>query len=158
MLQQLDPRSRVWVYAADRPFTAAEQARIRPILQRFAQEWISHNQQLRAGADILHDRFIVLAVDETQAGASGCSIDKSVHFLKALQAEIGVDLFDRMRFSYRNTEGEVVTLPRDKFAAAFAAGHIDDSTTVFDPLVHTLRDLRERFEKPLAESWHARMV
>ena len=27
----------------------------------------------------------------------GCSIDKSVAFLKALQTEFGVDLFDRMR-------------------------------------------------------------
>jgi hypothetical protein len=158
MLEQLDPRSRVWVYGANRPLTPTEQEHILPILQRFAREWVSHNLQLRAGADILYDRFIVLAVDETQAGASGCSIDKSVHFLKALQADLGVDLFDRMRFSYRNTDGEVTTLPREEFAAAYAAGRIDDQTLVFDPLVTTLGALREQFEKPLQESWHARMV
>ncbi len=158
MLEQLDPRSRVWIYGASRPLTPAEQERILPILQRFAQEWVSHDRQLRAGAEILYDRFVVLAVDETQAGASGCSIDKSVHFLKALQADLGVDLFDRMRFSYRNTAGEVATLPREEFAAAYAAGQIDDRTPVFDPLVTTLGALHEQFEKPLQESWHARMV
>ena len=158
MLEQLDPRSRVWIYPANRPLTSEEQDRVRPILRRFAQEWISHNQQLRAGADILYDRFLVLAVDETQAGASGCSIDKSVHFLKALQADLGIDLFDRMRFSYRKEDGTIDTLPREAFAAAFAEGRITATTPVFDPLVTSVADLRARFEKPLGESWHARMV
>ncbi len=145
------------MYQADRPFTAAEVAEIKPLLTRFADEWVSHSRQLRAYADLWHDRFVVLVVDETQAGASGCSIDASVRFLQQVQQHFGRDLFDRMRFSYWEG-GEIATLPREEFATAYAAGRITDQTQVFDTLVKTKKELDVAFEKPLSDSWHARMV
>lgn len=156
-ISALSPDSRVWVYQSDRPFTAAEVAEVENALQAFARQWVSHNRQLRAAAGIMHDRFVILAVDESQAGASGCSIDASVHFLKQLQAALGVELFDRMRFSYRDGE-QVVTVARDEFARRYAAGEITDNTPVYDTLVKTTGELQHRFEKPLHASWHSRMV
>ncbi len=153
----LPSASRVWVYQSNRPFAAEDVPSIRQQLQEFAQQWISHNRQLRAHADVLYDRFVILIVDESQADASGCSIDKSVYFLKSLQAQYGVDLFDRMRFSYLDGE-EVKTVSRDEFAALYAAGAINDDTLVFDTLVNTKGDLDMHFVKPLKDSWHKHMV
>lgn len=152
------PESRVWIYQSDRPFTEAESVQIEQLLRTFASRWVSHNRALRAASGLLHNRFVVLAVDERQAGASGCSIDASVHFLKQLQAEFGVDLFDRMRFSYQTADGQVETLPRDAFATAYAEGQIGPETLVFDPLVKTKAELDQQFVKPLWESWHRQMV
>ena len=42
--------------------------------------------------------------------------------------------------------------------AAYQQSNITDDTTVFDPLVDNLDKLRTQFEKPLRDSWHARMV
>lgn len=154
----LPAHARVWIYQSNRPFTAQEKERINGQLQAFAEQWTSHNRALRAAAELVHDRFIVLMVDESMADASGCSIDKSVNFLKALQAEYGVDLFDRMRFSYRDDHGRVDSLPREAFAAAYAAGQLTDDTPVFDPLVPTKEDYDQGFVKPLGKSWHKRMV
>ncbi len=149
--------TRVWIYQSNQPFATKDITDIRQAVQDFAQQWVSHNRQLRAHADILHDRFIVLMVDESQAGASGCSIDKSVYFLKDLQAQYGVDLFDRMRFSYLDGE-EVKTVSHEEFTTLYAQGKINDETPVFDTLVNNKGDFDAYFIKPLKESWHKRMV
>ena len=158
VLDQLPGHSRVWIYAADRPLSSEEAETTRTISQRFAQQWVSHNQQLRSAADLLHNRFLVLAVDQSQAGASGCSIDSSVHFVQRLGSELGVDFFNRMVFHYRDAVGQVQTAGRESFQAAYQQSNITDETTVFDPLVDNLDKLRTQFEKPLRDSWHARMV
>ena len=102
--EQLPPSTRVWVYQSNKPFADGQVPEIRKHVQEFATKWVSHNRQLHSFADVLHNRFIVLMVDESQAGASGCSIDASVHFLQALQQHYQVDLFDRMVFSYKAGE------------------------------------------------------
>ncbi len=151
------PFTRLWIYQSNQPFEEKDIPELKQQLQRFAQEWISHNRQLRAHGDVLHNRFVVLMVDESQAGASGCSIDKSVYFLKNLQAEYGVDLFDRMRFSYLDGE-EVKTVSREEFAILYAEGKINNETLVFDTLVNNKGDFDKAFIKPLKDSWHKRMV
>ena len=153
----LPKSTRIWIYQSNQPFQDVDIPEIKAHVQRFAQEWISHNRQLRAHGDVLHNRFILLMVDESQADASGCSIDKSVYFLKALQAEYGVDLFDRMRFSYQHGDA-VETVSREEFARLYAEGKINDETPVFDTLVTNKGDFDQAFVKPLGESWHKRMV
>lgn len=153
----LPPSTRVWIYASNQPFKAEDIPLVRTKIQDFAQQWVSHNRQLRSVGDLIHDRFVVLMVDESQAGASGCSIDKSVYFLKSLQAAYGVDLFDRMQFSYLDGD-EVKTVNRDFFAQLYQEGKINDETLVFDPLVSTKADFDAAFVKPLAQSWHKRML
>lgn len=154
----MSPESRVWIYQANRPLPADAIEEIRDKIRTFTARWVSHNQQLKAFGDLLHRRFLLLLVDETQAGASGCSIDASVAFVKALQAAYGVDFFDRLRFSFQEENGEIRTLPRDEFAAHYQAGRITDDTLVFDTLVKTKADFDRSFLKSLKDSWHARMV
>lgn len=155
--EELPANTRVWIYQSDTPFAEEDVQQVKSYIDQFARSWVSHNQQLRAYGDLLHDRFVLLMVDESQAGASGCSIDKSVAFLKALQAEYGVDLFDRMRFSYL-ADQEVQTVSRDEFVRLYEEGLIDDETLVFDTLVNTKEDFAEKWIKPLGKSWHKRMV
>ena len=153
----LPPATRLWIYQSNQPFEDKDIPELKQHVQDFAQQWISHNRQLRAHGDVLHNRFVVLMVDESQADASGCSIDKSVYFLKNLQAEYGVDLFDRMRFSYLDGE-DVKTVSREEFAILYAEGKINNETMVFDTLVNNKGDFDQAFLKPLKESWHKRMV
>lgn len=157
-IDALPATSRVWIYQSSRPFSEAETEKVRQHVRDFVGRWVSHNRALRATGDVLHNRFVLLMVDESQADASGCSIDASVHFLKGLQAEFSVDLFDRMRFSYEDADGQVHTLSRDAFTKAYATGAIQDDTIVFDTLVDQKGVFDEQFRKPLKDSWHARVV
>ena len=157
-LQGLPPESRIWIYGADRALTPAETTAARARLQEFVSGWVSHRKDLSAGADILHDRFVVLAVDESQAEASGCSIDGSVRFLQELGAELQIDFFNRMMFSYRDDKGHVQTVSRDTFKGMYGRDLITNETIVFDSLIKELGELRQIFERPLEDSWHSRMV
>jgi len=60
----------------DRPGSAASTAGTGSV----TISWTAHNNQLKAKGEIRYNRFLILIVDESQAGASGCSIDKSVPF------------------------------------------------------------------------------
>ena len=155
--ETLSSTSRVWIYQSNKPFPEQDWPVINTRVQEFAKNWVSHNRQLKAQGNLMHGQFIVLMVDENQADASGCSIDKSVYFLKQLQAEYGVDLFDRMTFTYK--DGDIVkTADRDTFSKLYQEGAIDDQTLVFDNLVATKGDFDESWVKPLGSSWHKRMV
>lgn len=153
----LPDTTRVWIYQANQPIAEKLVPEVRQKIQDFAQSWVSHNRALRSYGDLLHNRFVVLLVDESQAGASGCSIDSSVRFLKSLQTEYSVDLFDRMVFSIKQ-EDEVISLDRETFANWYADGKINDDTLVFDTLVSNKKDLLANWIKPLGKSWHKRMV
>lgn len=153
----MPPTARVWVYQSSRTLTGEEIRAVEHALTVFVRQWTSHNAQLYATGEVRHHRFIILAVDERQAGASGCSIDKSVALMKSIQASLGIDLFDRMCFTYLQGD-EVRSADRDTFAKLFAQGEINDATPVFDTLVDTAERLQEEFIKPLGQSWHKRLI
>ncbi len=155
--ESLPPETRVWIYQSNRPLTEEEVKLVKPNVQSFATKWISHSRDLRAYADVYHNQFIVLMVDESQAGASGCSIDSSVHYLQSLQRELGIDLFDRMNFAWK-ANNAVRTANRDEFARLYQTGEVTDDTLVFDNLVNTKAAFEAKWVKPLKESWHTRMV
>ena len=153
----LSDQTRIWIYQSSRKFTAEEVLDIKEQLQHFAQGWVSHNQALKAQGQLLYDQFVILMVDESQAGASGCSIDSSVSFVRRLQQQYGVDFFDRMTFAWKEGE-EVRTAHKDEFARLYHEGEINNETLVFDNLAATKADFDKAWLKPLGESWHVRMV
>ena len=157
-LQNIASESRIWIYGAERALTGPEVTLVRNELQAFVKEWVSHRNHLKAAADVLHDRFVVIAVDESESEASGCSIDGSVNKLKEIGAQIGVDFFNRMRFSYRDDAGNIQTVSKDEFKTLYHGGQLPNDTIVFDTLIKEVGELRQIFERPLEDSWHSRMV
>ncbi|MBW4888779.1 ABC transporter ATPase [Mucilaginibacter sp. HMF5004] len=145
--------SRIWIYQSNRELAAAEVAKLQSILNDFTIGWTAHNNQLKAKAEVRYNRFIVLVVDESQAGASGCSIDKSVNLMKALEPEFNINLFDRFNIAYR-TETSIKSVGRDEFEALIKKGEVTADTMVFNNLVQTLADLDTKWEVPFRDSWH----
>ncbi|HTK18355.1 MAG TPA: hypothetical protein VL442_02530 [Mucilaginibacter sp.] len=146
-------QSRVWIYQSDRELYEDEVKQLHEILNKFAAEWTAHNHQLKAKAEIRYNRFLILIVDENQAGASGCSIDKSVNFIKKLEQEFGITLLDRFNLAYREGE-KVLSAPRDKFEDLLRSGKINSNTIVYNNLVQNLEQLETRWEVPFKDSWH----
>ncbi len=155
--QSLPANTRVWIYQSNRALTSDEAEKARTDIQSFATQWVSHNQLLKAHADVLHERFVVLMVDESNVGAGGCSIDSSIHFIQNLQRELGVDFFNRMIFAWKEDD-QVKTASSDEFAHLYSQGLINDDTLVFDNLVNTKSKFESEWLKPLKDSWHTRMV
>src|SRR5215467_9021763 len=95
------PQSRVWLYLSSHEFTDQETMELNELLKQFCVEWTAHGTNLFARGEVLHGRFIMLMVDETNAGASGCSIDKSVHFIQAIEKKYDTQLFNRMLVAFQ---------------------------------------------------------
>ena len=157
-LSSFSPDSRVWVYVSDRRLTDEEAATAQEALLVFTRDWTAHNQALKAIAEIYDNQCLILMVDEMQAGASGCSIDKSVHFLEQLGAHIGADLFERMRFAWADNSGQLHFANRIELSAARNNGEVTDETPMLNTLVQTRRELLEKWWVPFGESWHRRVV
>jgi hypothetical protein len=153
---QFSENSRVWIYQSDKKLTDAIVNQIQQRLNSFTAEWTAHNNQLKAKAEIRYNRFFILVVDETQAGASGCSIDKSVNFMKRLEQEFNISLFDRFNLAYRDAD-EVLSLPRHDFEELLKQGRINTSTIVFNNLVQNLTELETKWEVPFKDSWHIQL-
>lgn len=153
----LPAHARAWVYKAARDLGQAEQKLIRERGAAFTAGWAAHGAPLDACVDVLHDRFVVVAVDEAQAQASGCSIDKSVGFIKQLEQDLNLMLTDRMVVVVER-EGRVQGVRLQELPTLLAEGLIGLDTIVFDDLVATVGDLRERFRVRLADSWMRRFL
>lgn len=152
---QLPPHARVWIYQADRALAETEQAEIKPLLERFATDWSSHGKGLQASADLLHDRFLVLANNETVTSASGCSIDKSVSFVRELEQRFGVSFFDRTRLAFLQDD-EVKLVGMNEMKEKVAAGEIEKNTLYFDTLVNNYGELQQDWPRPAGSSWLSR--
>jgi hypothetical protein len=153
---EFSSHSRVWVYQSDRKLTDAEALQIQVQLDNFTTGWTAHNHQLLAKAEIRYNRFLILIVDESQAGASGCSIDKSVNFMKQLEQQFGINLFDRFNLAYRDGE-EILSVPRQQFEELLKTGKINTETVVFNNLAQNLTELQTKWEVPFKDSWHIQL-
>lgn len=149
--------SRVWVYQADRLLTNPEVELITENLKTFLENWTAHDQALLASYEIRYNRFIILMIDEKQAAASGCSIDKSVHFIRKLEQELKLSFMNRMLFTFRRG-ADVEVLTRDIFEKKIATGEITADTIVFNNLIQSKADLETNWEVPLKESWHKALL
>jgi hypothetical protein len=153
---EFSSHSRVWVYQSDRKLTADEAVQIQMHMDNFTRSWTAHNNQLKAKAEIRYNRFLILFVDESQAGASGCSIDKSVNFMKQLEQEFGINLFDRFNLAYRDGE-EIISVPRHQFEELLKLGKINTETIVFNNLAQNVAELETKWEVPFKDSWHIQL-
>ncbi len=156
-LTDMPEHARTWVYKAARDLGSAEQRMVRELGSAFTGSWAAHGAALDATVDVLHGRFVVVAVDEAQALASGCSIDKSVGFIKQLELDLNLMLTDRMIIVHEK-DGRSNSFRLEALPELLKEGTITADTIVYDDLVSTVGDLRARFRVPLSESWLVRYL
>lgn len=153
--ENLPEESRIWIYQSNRKFSDDEVKEIENDLKAFVEDWSAHGTSLEASFTIQYNRFIILAVNQEVQQATGCSIDKSVEFIQALEQKYKVDLLDKMNVTYR--QGEYIThkslLDFKRMAKEKA---VSSNTIVFNNLVNTIEEWKESWEVPAAESWHSR--
>lgn len=148
--------SRVWVYQANKKLSDSEVTRVQSELNSFTTAWTAHNHQLKAKGEVRYNRFIILTVDESQTGASGCSIDKSVRFIQQLEQQYGITLLDRFNLAYREGS-EIHSAPRHAFEEMLKQGAINRDTIVFNNMVQNLTDLQTMWEVSFKDSWHMQL-
>jgi len=154
----LPPDARVWVFAAATPLDAPGSERLLDAVDEFLDDWHAHGAPLRCSRDWRDDRFLAVGVDQSTAGASGCSIDGLFRTLARLEPQLGTTLLGGGRLYYRDATGQVQTTTRPVFGALAQSGDVTLETSVFDTALTSARAWRDAFERPARESWHADII
>lgn len=153
---QLPGSSKVWIYQSNRELTSEEASRMSVMVNDFIEQWTSHSEKVTARGAVIYNRFVVLAADESKVAVGGCSIDSSVHFIRQLEQQFGILLFDRLTVAYREN-GKILTASQSDFQEMMDKGTVNHDTIVFNNLVATAGEFLQNWEVPLAKSWHARL-
>lgn len=148
----IDFQSRVWVYQANRELTPTETGIITETLKASLDTWEAHGKPLTASGKIFEHRFVVIAVDERDELPSGCSIDKSVHWLQEIGQRMNIDFFDRS-LAYLDDNGHVQTIPVPKIKQAIIQETIQPTTIIFDNQVSTKAQWMNGWKIPASHSW-----
>ena len=149
--------SRIWIYQANRGFSSKEIEEIKIKLNIFLEGWTAHGTHLQASYEIKYNRFIILALNQNIYGATGCSIDASVHFIQQLEKEYNVDLLDKMNVSFK--QGEFVAYkPLLDFKRMAKDKAVSRETIVFNNLVTNKEEYLQFWEVPAKDSWHGRFL
>jgi hypothetical protein len=144
--------ARIWIYQSTRKFDAQELKKISETATAFCEQWTAHGHSLKTSFSIDHQQFLILAVDEASAGASGCSIDGSVRMLKQLQGELGTDFFERTKIPFL-VENEVVLVNTSDLKKAFSDGVLNSASLTFNILTATKEELEKGWIVPSGKTW-----
>lgn len=146
--------ARVWIYQANRVLEAHEIAKLKTYFKAQIDTWNTHGTALKGSAEISYSRFILIAVDEGHQAPSGCSIDKSTHWVKEIGQKIGVDFFDRS-VSYLKGQ-EVVSVPLANVKQSVNEGVLRRDTIIFNTTITQLSQVSGQWMVPAEKSWMGR--
>lgn len=145
---------KVWIYLSDKELSTEVKASIAVDCKAFLNEWNAHGNMLTASAEILHNRFIVIKVDESGYAASGCSIDKQVQFIKVLEQKYNISLLNRLLVAYK--DGEAIAIkPANEVKRMLKEGTLSLDTIYFDAAIVDAQQFATSFEIPIGKSWLA---
>lgn len=150
--ERMPETARIWIYQSTRRFSTEEKEFVTERLTAFCDQWNTHGALIPSSFDIQYDQIIILSVDESRLGASGCSIDSSVRTLREIEQKLEVNLLDQGKVSFIN-KGNVVTSKFQEIKDYIQAGNLQEETPVFNPMVQKKEDLVENWLIPAKDSW-----
>ncbi|MFC4872347.1 hypothetical protein [Negadavirga shengliensis] len=150
--EQMPPSARIWIYQSDRPFEEQEKTWIISKLVGFCNQWNTHGVSMPTSFEIKHNQFVIMAVDESKGGASGCSIDSSIRVLREIENELQLNLLDSGKISYFGKDKiKVAMFPEIK--KHIQEGELQAESKVFNPSVNKKADLDKDWVVPANQSW-----
>jgi len=156
--EEFPDSARVWVYGVDRDLDPAAKDTLLAGVDSYLTHWTAHGGPLSAARDWRDGRFLTIAVDQEQAGASGCSIDGLFRTLKSLEQKIGASIITSSLVFFRAKDDRIRSGSRDQFSKLGATGEVNGDTEVFDPSVTSLGEWRARFLSRASASWHGSLL
>jgi len=153
---ELSDAARIWIYGIERALSAEEVLVLDEHMSRFAIGWSSHDRPITTAWQVVHDRFLIIAVDETIVGVSGCSIDNMVRYIKDVEMIMGLNLLGTGgQVFYRDSSALIHCVDRLSFTDLAKKGIVNQETIVFNNVIATLGEFRNgRWEVPMRKSWH----
>ena len=151
---RLPDSARFWVFPTRRPLTAEESNIFLDKVDRFMQEWVSHQMEVTVARDWKYDQFLLIGADEREVDISGCSNDSLFRAVKAIHATMDLAYPETSLVYFRDGD-KIQTVTRDQFRDYVKMGVVNENTIVFNNTLQSLEDYRKGlWETSMKHSWH----
>jgi hypothetical protein len=149
---QIANNGKVWLYGAKRRLLTNELRYIDQALSQFCREWAAHGEKLNCGFQIKDEQFILIAVDEGNVTASGCSIDSSVGLIKNIDKQFDLDLFNRLRV-YHMDDGNLETTDLHVARENIGIGKWRPNDLIINTTALKKEAIENEWLLPISKSW-----
>jgi len=143
---KISDESKVWIYSSEKKLNMNQIEYIENKISNHLVNWQSHKKDIEAAVNIVENRFVIIAVDETKVSASGCSIDSLYRLIQDIELQLSISLLNRLNV-YCVINDKIVCLPisnlKDK---------VDSSTLFYDLTINNKFQL-SNFLKPIKNGW-----
>ena len=143
---KISDESKVWIYSSEKKLNINQIEYIENKISNHLVNWQSHKKDIEAAVNIVENRFVIIAVDETKVSASGCSIDSLYRLIQDIELQLSISLLNRLNV-YCVINDKIVCLPisnlKDK---------VDSSTLFYDLTINNKFQL-SNFLKPIKNGW-----
>ena len=84
--------------------------------------------------------------------ATGCSIDKLIHFIKKIETKFDLILLDRFSIAYKKNE-KINVINLNEFKKIISKNNDYHEVFVFNNMISSLKELKNNWEIPLKKSY-----
>lgn len=153
----LPPNAKVWIYQSDSNLSITDVELIEKEVKFFLNNWSSHNKEIESSYEIRYNRFLIIGLNENINSASGCSIDKSVNFIKNLQSILKVNFLNRLDVAYK-IGNEINTISLLEFQNMIRENKLSKDSIVYNNMIDTKKLYLNNWETTIENSWHKKYL
>ena len=153
----LPPNAKVWIYQSDRNLSNIDIELIEREVKLFLNNWSSHNKEIESSFEIRYNRFIIIGLNENINSASGCSIDKSLNFIKDLQSLLKVNFLNRLDVAYK-TGNDINSISLSEFQTMIREKKLSKDSIVYNNMISSKQSYINNWETTIENSWHKKFL
>ena len=153
----LPPNAKVWIYQSDSNLSITDVELIEKEVKFFLNNWSSHNKEIESSYEIRYNRFLIIGLNENINSASGCSIDKSVNFIKNLQSILKVNFLNRLDVAYK-IGNEINSISLLEFQNMIRENKLSKDSIVYNNMIDTKKLYLNNWETTIENSWHKKYL
>jgi len=157
-LHAINDSDTVWIYQASRRLNATEQEELLNAGRAFCANWATHGKPLEASVLLIDGLFVIVKVNSALMAASGCSIDKSLQWIRSLEQQFTISLLDRMQVAWMDANGQIHHAGLNEAKNEHANGVLNADCRVFNHTITSGLDLKNAWLQPLSQSWLLRFL
>ncbi|MEP1034490.1 hypothetical protein [Ekhidna sp.] len=150
--EEMPNNARLWIYQAERKLSKEQVQIVETKTEEFLTQWRAHGQDLKSSFQVEYDQFLVITVDESFSQASGCSIDASVHLIKALESALNISFMTTSQVAFLQND-KINLYPFNQLKAQAREKVITPDTLVFDNTVQNIAEFKSRWLQESSATW-----
>lgn len=154
--EKMPKNAKIWVYFITQNIENQQIEQLNQLLADFLAVWTAHQQNLSASFEIIENKILIIAVDEQNAHASGCSIDTLVKNLKMIETQLSINLLESNLVLFQNNDNQIFNVYLNEIKSNIENKTITKDSFLFDRTLTKLEDWQQRGKIKVGESWAKR--